>query len=321
MKILTFNVLNGDPSVSQMLFKNSDELKNYCKKYNLSENKIARSLGMLDYCYFSKYRIKKIIEFVKYYFDNGYIVLLQEVNKKLLDKLSELFEKYLYYTDGTDYCISSGSKSSRVEYRVSIIPDTYIVKNTKCILFETDKSIKQQIKITISEKDNEHIEYDIFNLHLHHASNKEDIEKHAKIILENISSDNIFVCGDYNCNIESDKFRIFKNILGLIFYEDESYTSYTTDSECLEQKTHIDFIGRKCLNEKFNIDVKTHVIQKFNENEIFCDLNKLFENLELLKFDVEKLKDKKYMFTLDDINLYKECCEYLSDHKPVELII
>lgn len=310
MKIITFNVLNGDPSVSQMLFKNSNELKDYCKKHDLSENKTARSLGMLDYCYFSKYRIKKIIEFVKYYFDNGYIVLLQEVNKKLLDKLNELFEKYLYYTNGTDYCISSGSKSSRVEYRVSIIPDTYIVKNTKCILFETDKSIKQQIKITISEKDNEHINIDIFNLHLHHASNKEDIEKHAKIILENISSDNVFVCGDYNCNIESAKFKIFKNILDLIFYED-----------IREQKTHIDFIGRKCSNEKFNRDTKTNVIHKFNDDEIFCDLKKLFENLELLKFDVEKLKDKKYMFTLDDINLYKKCCEYISDHKPVELII
>jgi hypothetical protein len=256
--IISYNVLNHKKSNLIMLLRKYEKniinkiIKNEMKRYNIID--------------------LKLIEKLKNYPDD--IILLQEVNETLLQKLKKIF--FLFHTDSLDK-----------EYRVIILPNNYrkykIIKHD--ILLVGQKT-KNALMLIIND-------LVLINVHLYWKSTETDISNFAEKIYGEIykktCNKKIIIGGDFNKSIEKvQKFFINNFNTKLVNnYKDyeNKFTSYSTDITDKKDKDIIDHI-LTTPNIKTN---NTEII----EDDLFIDLDTYTKILMNEYFGSKYISDHK----------------------------
>ncbi len=309
INIVSFNVLNESQDISFMTFKNYSEyikeIKLIDKPTNKNLKNLLWSLTKIEKKEWALFRKYKLLGIIQYYLSQNYICCLQEVSDNLLQEINKKYGKQYIVVSTFD-----PTNPKEIEYRVTIFPLNYQIKNSSNILFDGPNIKRKDGLFTLVSDGSK--EFILINLHFYWKSNDTNYKDFANKILDKISQYNLplIICGDFNLNIEHPFMKTFIQVLKTkidIQLNNQNYsnnfTSYNTRTNELGWIDHI-------LTWGFEVTQSTNTTNNINNYEIFYNVKKILDELLVFK---DNLDDKNNKQIIEIFNNNK----WISDHKPV----
>jgi hypothetical protein len=332
--LISFNILHPFEKVTNISFKNllvnlekNEEVRDkYLHITNDNDQKyvslISDILALSDQKRFDR-REAKILKLIDFYIKLGYVICLQEVSDITLDKLNSIYKNRIFFNIENDVLITKTPKgefnNSRKEYRVTIIPDNYIIDYTNDFLLMNDNEKSQTKKNGVYTRicDVAGNIYHILNIHLHYTYDVPKINSLVPDILALMKPnelDKIIIAGDTNKSL-SDLQKFNSDLMITGNSQDESNNTFLKQDTLPISPDHI------LTNFKGKIDI----INDFEDSKIIYDELMMKNILDILlsykDYLDAKIADRKIPIEESLVNkIYAEfnsTNNYLSDHKLI----
>mgnify|MGYP000878728468 CR=1 FL=1 len=175
VKIYTYNILNPDINVSNLLFRNT-QTGNFKE---LIEN--SKKIAEVDLIRYKLYRKQRIIDIIESWLNDDAIVCLQEVPADLLSDLKTKYKKNISHNETLDkisfnsYNLNKSQKNivTKYEYRVTIVSKNLKILKSKEIEMQNFNMRKHALYTKINCNNNI---LQCINLHLHWKNTADDMD-------------------------------------------------------------------------------------------------------------------------------------------------
>jgi len=345
LKIYTFNILNPDINVSNLLFRNT-QTGNFKE---VIDN--AKKIAEIDCIRYKLFRKKNILNIIDSWLNDGdSIVCLQEVPSDLLIDLKKKYKQNIRCNETVDkisfgsYSLNKSQKNivTKYEYRVTIVSKNLKILKSSDIEMQNFNMRKNALYTNIIYNNNI---IQCVNLHLHWKNTADDMDIFSKKIREYLGNEFFIICGDYNKTFVSKYMEPFINNIKIDNIDNLTniggkFTSFNT----IEDKSNI--ILYKNIKNNPTTNVKGALIDylivgnsktiKYTEQNIldsykFCTSNSTDIKEYKLLYYLPRLADNS-VIDIDNPDITKMATKWidinnksklidLSDHKPVMIEI
>lgn len=299
LNIYTFNVLNPNISVSNIVFRCAIDGDFKTKM------EISKHIAEVDLIRYNKYRENIIISMIKSWLTQESIICLQEVCEELLKSLKK--HKFnIVHTKTKDMVIFSGSNILKDEYRVIILSKH--LKLTSANELEIKTTIIQKNAIYINAVTSTGTTIQCICMHMHWKNGIDEIKHISENIKHILTDAPYFICGDFN-NIAISPLMIpfiadLSNVYNMKDLKniENKYTSITSNKELimvpiyenLENSVVKDTVFGICsdyiiagnIPSQFKIG-EQNIITEYDKKYILYDMPRIENNNKLGIFNTE----------------------------------